>query len=77
MWREALTDRLAWSRALRLGLPVGLLQVAINQGDHWMLGHVTAAVVLKSIASPALSTAIALTAAAATLRSRGNKNTPS
>lgn len=76
MWRQALRNRDSWSQALRIGLPVGLLQVVVNQGDHWLLGPVTAGVVLKSIASPAISTGIALVAATASARTEGKKGTP-
>jgi len=70
MWRHALRDRSVWIRSLRIGLPVGALQIAVNQGDHWLTGHVTPGVVIKTIASPAISIGIALVAAAATVRSK-------
>jgi hypothetical protein len=57
-----------WGRTLRIGLPVGLLQVAINQGDAWLSGVITTAVVLKSILSPTVSCAIAFTAASSARR---------
>ena len=66
--RPVLTDPLVWSRTLRIGLPVGLLQVAINQGDAWLAGAVTSGVVAKSLLSPAVSCAIAFFAAASTRR---------
>lgn len=72
MWRTALRDRTVWIRSLRIGLPVGALQIAVNQGDHWLTGHVTSAVVIKTIASPTISIGIALVAAAATVRSKRN-----
>lgn len=67
-WREALANRAVWRRTLRIGLPVGVLQVMINQGDHWLAGHVSLGVVLKSIAAPIISVGIAWAAAAATHR---------
>ncbi len=70
MWRAALRDRSVWTRSLRIGLPVGVLQIAVNQGDHWLTGHVTPDVVIKTIASPAISIGIALVAAAATARNK-------
>jgi hypothetical protein len=76
MWREALLDRDVWMRALRIGLPVGVLQVAVNQGDHWLAGHVTGGVIVKSIAAPAISIGIALVAAAATVRSKTSQTPP-
>jgi len=77
MWREALIDRDVWVRALRIGLPVGVLQVAINQGDHWLAGHVTGGVIAKTIASPTISIGIALVAAAATVRRQTTPPPPS
>ena len=55
-----------WRRATRLGLTVGLVQVALNQGDHWLRHEVDAVVVLKSILSPLLSFSIAFASAVAT-----------
>lgn len=55
-----------WRRASRLGLTVGLVQVALNQGDHWLRHEVDALVVLKSILSPLLSFSIAFVSAVAT-----------
>jgi hypothetical protein len=66
---DACRDSVVWSRTLRIGLPVGLLQVAINQGEFWLFGAVTAGVVAKSILSPAVSCAIAFSAAASARRS--------
>jgi hypothetical protein len=77
MWREALLDRDVWVRALRIGLPVGLLQIAINQGDHWLTGHVTGGVIAKTIACPMISVGIAFVAAAATVRSKSSRISPS
>jgi len=55
----AMRDGSHWRRTLLLGLPIGLLQVALNQGDHWWRHQVDAAVVAKSILSPLLSCSIA------------------
>jgi hypothetical protein len=55
-----------WSRAAKLGLVVGLIQVSLNQGDHWLRGEITPGVVIKSILSPLLSFTIAFASAAAT-----------
>lgn len=60
----AFRDPAVWRRTLLLGLPIGLLQVALNQGDHWLRHQVDAAVVAKSILSPLLSCSIAFTSAA-------------
>jgi hypothetical protein len=64
-WR-ACRDPAVWLRAARLGLVVGLIQVTLNQGDHWLHGHITAGVIIKSILSPLLSFGIAFASAAAT-----------
>ena len=64
--RNALRDPSVWSRTLRIGLPVGFIQVCINHGDAWLAGAITAGVVAKSILSPAVSCAIAFTAALGT-----------
>jgi hypothetical protein len=63
---SACRDSSVWIRATKLGLPVGAAQVALNQGDHWVAGTVTVAVVAKTILSPALSFLIAFISAAAT-----------
>jgi hypothetical protein len=55
-----------WARAARLGLVVGFIQVSLNQGDHWLTGHVTTGVVIKTILSPLLSFGIAFASAVAT-----------
>ena len=47
IWRRALSRRSVWLRAVRMGLTVGLLQAAINQGDVWARGAVTAGVAKK------------------------------
>jgi hypothetical protein len=49
-----------------LGLPVGLLQVAINQGSHWWNHQFDAGVIARSILSPLLSCSIAFVSAVAT-----------
>ncbi len=59
-------DPLVWRRTLLLGLPVGLLQATLNQGDFWLRHQVDAVVVAKSILSPLLSCSIAFASAAAT-----------
>jgi hypothetical protein len=65
-----------WARAAKLGLVVGVIQVALNQGDHWLQGHITAGVVLKSILSPLLSFGIAFASAAATHVENLSRPTP-
>jgi hypothetical protein len=63
---HALRERAVWARALKLGLVVGLIQVSLNQGDHWLRHEVNAAVVIKTILSPLVSFSIAFVSAAAT-----------
>lgn len=63
---HALRERAVWVRAAKLGLVVGLIQVLLNQGDHWLRHEVTTGVILKSILSPLLSFAIAFSSAVAT-----------
>lgn len=55
-----------WAGAAKLGLVVGVIQVSLNQGDHWLRGEITTAVVIKSILSPLLSFGIAFASAVAT-----------
>src|SRR6266849_5792244 len=62
-YQQALRDRGVWRRALRLGLVVGLIQVSLNQGDHWLRHEVDAAVVAKTILTPLLSFSIAFASA--------------
>jgi hypothetical protein len=62
----AVRDAAVWRRAARLGFVVGVLQVALNQGDHWLHREVDVAVVAKTILSPLLSFAIAFASAVAT-----------
>jgi hypothetical protein len=55
--------RPVWCRALLVGLSVGAVQVAVNQGDYWLQGNVTAAVVVKSVLSPLITVSVALLSA--------------
>ncbi|MDP3073123.1 MAG: hypothetical protein Q8N18_22710 [Opitutaceae bacterium] len=64
--RRALTTRAVWLRAAKFGVPVGLVQVALNQGDHWLHHEITTGLVLKSILSPLLSFSIAFVSSVAT-----------
>lgn len=63
---EACRQPAVWRRAARLGLVVGLAQVALNQGDHWLRHEITPTLILKTILSPLLSFAIAFASAVAT-----------
>jgi len=66
LWSAALRQRTVWSRAATVGLPVGCLQAAINQGDLWWEHSVTAGVIAKTIVSPLITFSVALISAAAT-----------
>jgi hypothetical protein len=66
LWLSALRQGSVWKRALKMGLTVGLLQAAINQGDFWWRGDLRTAVVIKTIASPLLGFTLVLFSAAAT-----------
>jgi len=66
LWRQAFRQQSVWLRAVKLGLTVGLLQAAINQGDHWVRGEVDKVVILKSIVSPLIGFTLVLFSAAQT-----------
>ena len=66
LWTRALCQRSVWLRAVRLGLTAGLLQAAVNQGDHWLSGAVDRTVVIKSIISPLIGFTLVLVSAAET-----------
>jgi hypothetical protein len=55
-----------WTRAAKLGLVAGVIQISLNQGDHWLRGEITTGVIIKTILSPLLSFGIAFASAAAT-----------
>lgn len=69
-FRSALRDPAVWRRTALLGLPVGLLQAAINQGDHWWNHQADALVVAKTFLCPFLSCSIAFLSAATTYPAR-------
>jgi hypothetical protein len=73
-YRKALRDPQVWRRTLLLGLPVGLMQATLNQGDHWWHHQVDAAVIAKSILSPLLSCSIALISALTTYAQRDSQS---
>ncbi len=65
-WAVALGKGEIWQRALKLGLPVGFLQVAVNQGDFWLHHQAGGVVMVKSVLSPMIAIGIALLSSAAT-----------
>ncbi len=66
LYWQACRQPAVWSRAAKLGLVVGFIQVSLNQGDHWLRHEVDAVIVAKSILSPLLSFGIAFASAVAT-----------
>lgn len=66
LWRQALSQSSVWLRALKLGFTTGLLQAAVNQGDHWLAGSVDHTVIIKTIVSPLIGFTLVLFSAAAT-----------
>ena len=63
---RALREPAVWRRAARLGLLVGLIQVALNQGDHWVRGEITRVLILKSTSSILVAILVVLLASAST-----------
>ena len=64
MWMQALVCGAVWRRAAKWGVPVGILQALINQGDVWLSHAVNAAVIAKTIVSPLVTFSVALVSAA-------------
>jgi hypothetical protein len=66
LWAQAMRQRIVWSRAVIVGLPVGCLQALLNQGDIWWRHQVDSVVLLKTIVSPLVTFSVALISSAAT-----------
>jgi hypothetical protein len=66
LWAQALAQRVVWTRALVVGLPVGCLQALLNQGDLWWRQQADEVVLIKTIVSPLVTFSVALISAAAT-----------
>jgi hypothetical protein len=66
LWRLAIQQRLVWSRALTVGLPVSCLQALINQGDDWWHHQGDGLTLVKTIVSPLVTFSGALVSATAT-----------
>jgi hypothetical protein len=68
LWRRALASPAIWRRALVVALPVGFMQVAVNQGDVWV-GHVlhgaalAPALLVKALASPLITVTVSVMSA--------------
>ena len=67
-WLIAFGAPAVWHRALAIGLPVGFLQICVNQGDHWLHGTVTRTIVVKTLLTPVIAVAVCLVSAASTYR---------
>jgi len=67
-WIAALTARSVWKRALAIGLPVGFLQICVNQGDYWLHGPITRVVIVKTILTPTITIVVCLLSAASAYR---------
>ncbi len=64
LWKQALMERGVWRRSLMIGLTVGVLQILVNQGDHWWRFQVDAVIVLKTLMTPLIAIGVALFSAA-------------
>lgn len=64
LWKQALSQRGVWRRSLAIGLTVGLIQILVNQGDHWWRLQVDAVLVLKTLTTPLIAISVALFSAA-------------
>lgn len=67
-WRRALASRSLWRRAFCVALPVGLVQVLVNQGDVWARHFVEGAaaapsLVVKTLASPLITVSVSVVSA--------------
>jgi hypothetical protein len=73
LWVESFQQPGVWRRAILVGLPVGILQAVINQGDRWWHLSIDHAVVAKTIISLLVTFSVALISVAATYieRKRG------
>jgi hypothetical protein len=75
LWIEALLQPMVWRRASIFGVPVGILQAVINQGDFWWRHAVDGVVLTKSIVSPLVTFSVALMSAAATYVEKSRSTT--
>ena len=66
LWVEAFRQPSVWRRAILIGLPVGFLQAALNQGDFWWRHAVDRIVIAKTLISPVVAFSAVLISAGAT-----------
>lgn len=59
-WRHALTQRAVWRRSLIIGLSVGAVQIAVNQGDVWLHHEISLRLVVKTLVTPLIAISVAL-----------------
>ena len=64
LWKQALSERGVWRRSLVIGLTVGVIQILVNQGDHWWRLQIDAVIVLKTLMTPLIAIGVALFSAA-------------
>lgn len=64
LWVQAFYQPSVWRRAALFGLPIGILQAIINQGDVWLRHEQTLGTVAKTIISPLVTFSVALISAA-------------
>ncbi len=64
LWLQAFRQASVWRRAAVVGLPIGVLQAVINQGDVWLRHEQTAGTVVKTLVSPLVTFSVALISAA-------------
>lgn len=60
LWSAALTSWTVWRRSLTIGLLVGLVQIAVNQGDVWWRLQISSTLIWKTLATPMIATSVAL-----------------
>jgi type III secretory pathway component EscS len=64
LWMQAFGQAAVWRRAAVVGLPIGVLQAVINQGDVWLRHEATVGTVIKTLISPLVTFSVALISAA-------------
>lgn len=75
VWIRSLADPRAWGRGLRIGIPVGLLQAAVHQGEAWLRFAVDAQVLVKTAFSPAIAFLLVWVGAAGALATKAQEIT--
>jgi hypothetical protein len=74
LWLAAMRQRTVWMRVLKVGLPVGVLQAILNQGDVWYYHQATGLTLFKTLISPLVTSSVALVSAAATWVEKQQEN---